>query len=97
MIESGIANINLVPLRKITTNIFNAIDIITFHTLNAYCFKRVANFVKKSNRNQFIILNSYVFKFSHQMLNLQHLPNQVQYRIGQSSPYPQHQAKEYNF
>ena len=26
---------------------FNAIDIITFHTLNAYCFKRVANFVKK--------------------------------------------------
>ncbi len=47
MIERGIANINLVPLRKITTNIFNAIDIITFHTLNAYCFKRVANFVKK--------------------------------------------------
>ena len=49
MIESGIANINLVPLRKITTNIFNGIDIITF--LNAYCFKRVANFVKKVTAN----------------------------------------------
>jgi len=51
MIESGIANINLIPLRKITTNTFNAIDIITFLPLNAYCFKRVANFVKKVTAN----------------------------------------------
>ena len=28
--ESGIAIINLMPLKKITTNILNAIDIITF-------------------------------------------------------------------